>query len=143
MLFALIGIKNYRQIFEKFGTQGVNEALNAVTARLEGFYGENTVVGKTGLNEFVIFADYTDYDLTKAHERLTAGFERLEEVLKDCDFSDGEGRAECCAGAAVYPDISSDYDELYESAKASLEEALQGENRYILREKPFAFKGGE
>ena len=133
IMLALVCIKNFDLIEENYGITGKNEALLTVSALLKDFYGEKNIVGKTGENEFEVFADFTEYDLFKAHDKLKNSLKALDERLSECQLSSGRGYIKCCVGAAVYPDSSSDYDELYECAKTSLQKSVADrEGKFVL-----------
>lgn len=136
ILLALVKINNLDLISENYGTAGVSEALLKVSGILTGFYAEDpdagNVVGRAGKNEFVVFADFTEYDLFKAHDKLKESLKEISRRLEECELDSGRGMVKCSIGAAVYPDISTDYDELYESAGEALKEAEENDGNYVL-----------
>ena len=96
-----------------------------VSGVLREFYGKNNTVGKTGENEFAVLADFTDFNLFKAHDRMKANIRQLEEELDKLELENERGMIRCAIGAAIYPDDSDDYDVLYENAKAALDDSAQ------------------
>jgi diguanylate cyclase (GGDEF)-like protein len=110
MVLLLIKIKNYELISENYGETAVDEALIKVSSVLREFYGKSSTVGKTGENEFAVLADFTDFNLFKAHERMKANIRQLEEELDKLELENERGMIRCALGAAVYPDDSEDYD---------------------------------
>lgn len=125
MVLLLVKIKNYELISENYGEIAVDEALIKVSAVLREFYGKSNTVGKTGDNEFAVLADFTDFNLFKAHERMKANIRQLEEELDKLELENERGIIRCALGAAVYPEDSEDYDELYDRAKSALEDSSQ------------------
>ena len=125
MVFMLVSIKNYGLINENYGENAVDEALVKVSAVLREFYGKKNTVGKTGENEFAVLADFTDFDLFKAHDRIKDNIRQLEGELDELELENERGRIMCAVGAAIYPDDSDDYDVLYEQAKISLEDSMK------------------
>ena len=125
MVLLLIKIKNYELISENYGETAVDEALIKVSSVLREFYGKSSTVGKTGENEFAVLADFTDFNLFKAHERMKANIRQLEEKLDKLELENERGMIRCALGAAVYPEDSEDYDELYDNAKSALEDSTQ------------------
>lgn len=125
MVLMLVSVKNYELISENYGESAVDEAMVKVSGVLREFYGKNNTVGKTGDNEFAVLADFTDFNLFKAHDRMKANIRQLEEELDKLELENERGMIRCAVGAAIYPDDSDDYDMLYEGAKAALEESMQ------------------
>lgn len=125
MVLLLVKIKNYELISENYGESAVDEAMVKVAGVLREFYGKNNTVGKTGENEFAVLADFTDFNLFKAHERMKANIRQLEDELDKLELENERGMIRCALGAAVYPDDSDDYDTLYENAKAALDDSVQ------------------
>lgn len=125
MVLLLVKIKNYELISENYGETAVDEALIKVSSVLREFYGKSSTVGKTGENEFAVLADFTDFNLFKAHERMKANIRQLEEELDKLELENERGMIRCALGAAVYPEDSEDYDELYDNAKTALEDSAQ------------------
>lgn len=125
MVLLLVRIKNYDLISENYGESTVDEALVKVAGVLREFYGKNNTVGKTGENEFAVLADFTDFNLFKAHERMRSNVRQLEEELDKLELENERGMIRCAVGAAVYPDDSDDYDTLYDNAKQALDDSTQ------------------
>lgn len=125
MVLLLVRIKNYDLISENYGESAVDEAMVKVSGVLREFYGKNNTVGKTGENEFAVLADFTDFNLFKAHDRMKANIRQLEEELDKLELENERGMIRCAIGAAIYPDDSDDYDVLYENAKAALDDSAQ------------------
>ncbi len=146
IMLALVSIENYRLINENYGRAGINEALLTVSHTLTEMFGDDdskNIVGKTDKNEFVIFADFTEYDLFKAHDKLKESLRSLDGKLKQCALSSDRGMIKCAVGAAVYPDSSTDYDELYDYAHEALEKSWKdGGKKYVLHKKEVQTKGG-
>lgn len=120
MALMLVKIKNYDLISENYGGNTADEAILKVWGVLRDFYGKNNTVGKTGENEFAVLADFTDFNLFKAHDRMKANARQLEEELDKLELDNERGMIRCAVGAAIYPDDSDDYDELYDNAKTAL-----------------------
>lgn len=125
MVLLLVRIKNYQLISENYGESAVGEATVKVADVLREFYGKNNTVGKTGDDEFAVLADFTDFNLFKAHERMKANIRQLEDELDKLELENERGMIRCALGAAIYPDDSDDYDTLYENAMAALDDSAQ------------------
>lgn len=125
MVLMLIKVKNYELISENYGESTVDEAMVKVSGVLREFYGKSNTIGKTGENEFAVLADFTDFNLFKAHERMRSNIRQLEEELDKLELENERGMIRCAVGAAIYPDDSDDYDTLYDNAKEALEDSSQ------------------
>lgn len=128
LMLALVKVINFELIPHSFGAEETEKAILTVSQTIREMYsdGENdkkNIVGRTGENEFIIFADFTQYDLFKAHDDLMESVKELDRRLSLCELTSDRGMIKCAVGAAVYPDSSADYDDLYECAKQSLDEA--------------------
>lgn len=133
ILLGLVSISNYGLIKGNYGKEGSDEALLKTAETLKKLYGEKNIVGKTGENEFVIFADFTEYDLFKAYDNLKANLAVLENTLKECELDNNRGVLKYAIGASVYPMSSNDYDELYDCAKTALDISFKkNDGGYVL-----------
>lgn len=121
IMLALVSLENYQLIKENYGRSGTEEALVKTANALTEFYGEENIVGKTSENEFIIFADFTEYDLFAVHNKIKSSLKELEITLADVCLDNNRGAVKYSVGAAIYPDNSSDYDELYDFAKQAQE----------------------
>lgn len=136
VMLALVRVTNLSEIDENFGTSGHNGSLIKTSHVLCDFFGTldgngKNVVGRTGTNEFVIFADYTQYDLFKAHDELEKGLMDLAQALGQVWLAE-PGDVKFTIGAAVYPDSSKDYDELYELAAVTLGKAAAEGHTFMI-----------
>lgn len=140
IMLALVRISNLSELSKKYDRSAYNGAIIKTYRALAQYFGTDeesspNIIGKTGENEFVIFADFTEYDLFKAHDRLRNSIEELSLVLGTVYIQTTDD-VRINMGAAVYPDSSTDYDELYDIASAALEEAEQTEGvRCVLHKK--------
>ncbi|MBQ8107887.1 MAG: diguanylate cyclase [Ruminococcus sp.] len=137
ILLAVIHISNIRDIQDNYGTSGYHGAIiksSHVISRHFGIYEENSpnLIAKTGENEFVVYADFSQYDLFKAHDALENSLKTFSDSIKDC-YLDHQGDIEYTIGAAIYPDCSKDYDELYDIAADALKQAEAEGKPYVLR----------
>ena len=133
LLLVLIAIDNYNIIKENYGEEGITDALTKTKKALEDFYIEDTILGKVGENAFIAFADFTQYDLFAAHSNIKTNLSELENALSDISLDNDRGRIKYSVGAAIYPDHSTDYDELYECANQALKECRSNERgHYVL-----------
>lgn len=125
MVLLLVKIKNYELISENYGEKAVEEALVKVADALKEHYAEKNTVGRTGENEFAVLADFTDFNLFKAYEKIRDNAKQLEAALDKLELDNERGMITCAVGASVYPDDNDDYDVLCENARAALEESAK------------------
>ena len=128
IMLALVSISNYNLILENYDEKIAEEAVLKVKNVLMDIYGENDIIGRIGKNEFAIFADFTEFDLFKAHGRLKENLNILEKNLAECELDNNRGMIKTAVGAVIYPDTSSDYDELYEQVIEALAQAMEKNN---------------
>lgn len=140
IMLALVRIVNLKDIEKKYGRSAYNGSIIKTYRALATYFGTDAedsknIIGRTGENEFVVFADFTEYDLFKAHDNLKASLEELALILRTVHIQiDDDIRI--YVGAAVYPDSSNDYDELYDMASVALKQAIEaGEPNYALHRK--------
>lgn len=140
IMLALARITNLPELEKKYGRSGYNGAIIKTYRGLAEFFGiddptTENLLGRTGDGEFMVLADYTQYDLFKANDNLREGLVELSESLNSI-FIATEGDIHICVGAAVYPHNSTDYDTLYDMAEAALNEAIgDDEKSYALYKK--------
>lgn len=133
IMFALISISNYSLIVDNYGEQTANEAIIKVKNVLTDMYGENNIIGRMDKNQFAVFADFTEYDLFKAHNNIKENLNILEKNMAKCELDNNRGVIKTAVGAVIYPDNSDDYDELYAQALEALDMALEnGSKKAVL-----------
>lgn len=140
MMIAIARITNLEEVHRKYRTSGYNGAIIKTYRGLASFLGTDSpdsknILGRTGDGEFLIMADYTQYDLFKANDALRAGLIEMSEAVNSVYLAQ-EDDIHICIGAAVYPNNSTDYDELYSMAEKALQEAINdNEKSYAIYKK--------
>lgn len=140
IMLALVKIVNLKDIEKKYGRSAYNGSIIKTYRALATYFGTDAedsknIIGRTGENEFVVFADFTEYDLFKAHDKLRASLEELSLILGTVHIQIDDD-IKIYVGAATYPDSSTDYDELYDLASEALDKAAAaGEPNYALHKK--------
>lgn len=127
IMLAIIRVSNYTLIKENYGEAGANEALLKTADALQEFYDGENIVGKISENEFIVFSDFTQYDLFVVHNNIKTNLSELEDKLSQIVLDDDRGDVKYNIGAAVYPDNSDDYDELYDLAKEALARSMESD----------------
>ena len=127
--FTLVKIKDYEIIKERLGSDFTEGGLRMLSDILHEGFGDDAAIGLNSRNEFVVFSDFSDYDIFKAHDALKSKHEeiraRFAELLvgENSDF-----KLDTAMGVCIYPDHGKDYDELDYKASLALSSALELDN---------------
>ncbi len=142
--YALIRIEDLELIEERLGSEFAGESRKKVAEIIMGQFGNETAVGMNIDRDFVVFSDFSDFDIFKAHNDLAAGFKELRRSLNEVYVGEnGDYRLDITIGACIYPDHGKTFDELEYKAKTALKEAVGSEDKMcIYQEKPEGRKGG-
>ena len=126
--FILIKIKDFDNIKTRLGCDYANEALKKTGDLISASFGSNDIIGINEHSEFTVFADFSDFDLFKAHNTLKARCDSLCTRFKG--FFAGENQEHklyAAIGVCVYPDSGKTFDELYECTAKALSLSLEAE----------------
>ncbi|MBP3270971.1 MAG: diguanylate cyclase [Ruminococcus sp.] len=127
--FILIGIKDSDQVKTAVTSKYWNELRTKLINISESFFsGRKIIVGRTHTDRIVLFVDFSEFDIFKAHQNL-------EQTCGDfCKAFDGLAAGEDNAlrlyvniGVSIYPDHAEDFDTLLEKAAKALGEADEKE----------------
>lgn len=128
IMIALVSIINLHEIEKKYDRSAYNGSIIKTYRAMAEYFGTDrpetkNIIGRTGENEFVIYADFAEYDLFKATDRIKESLEELSERFSGVYIQE-PGDVQIRVGASVYPIFSTDYDELYDQAKEVLEKSI-------------------
>ncbi|WP_124100861.1 diguanylate cyclase [Ruminococcus sp. Marseille-P6503] len=126
--FILIRIKDFDEIKMRLGCDYANEALKKTGDLISASFGSDDIIGINEQDEFTVFADFSDFDLFKAHSTLKARCDSLCTSFKG--FFAGENQEHklyFAVGVCVYPDSGKTFDELYKCAAKALSLSLKAE----------------
>lgn len=123
--FTLVKIKDIELMGERLGEDFVRSGkVKLASLLIEGF-GEDTTIGLNDRGEFVVFSDFSDFDIFKAHDTLKQKHEDVRKLFSELLVGDDEDiKLDVAMGVCVYPDNGKDYDELDNNALTALEKAL-------------------
>lgn len=110
----IIDLDNFKQINDRYGHLCGDAVLSDTAAALKNTSKANTVTGRIGGDEFLIYIP----DIDTAHI-----LEKAEEILSRVgriSLKNGEGKISCSIGAAVYPATAADFNGLYRCADSAL-----------------------
>ncbi len=120
--FALIKIDDFDEIGSHLGTEFVNDTLNELAKQITCAFKTTDILGINEKHEFIIFADFSDFDLFKAHNMLKDRCNSVCNSFKNfCVGDDKSVKINISMGVCVYPDNGKCFDELYENAKTALD----------------------
>ena len=124
--FVLVKIKDYELIRSRLGDEFADSAVKSLADLLKDFFENNSVVGVNDKSEFLTFADYSDYDIFKAHDFLHTQLDKLCTQFDKLTVGGEEGTLLGVGmGACIYPDDGGTFDELYFSASEALELSME------------------
>ncbi len=135
-VLMIVKITNLDIIEETYGEEIAEEAIVKIAQAIDALFGTEHTVGIMRKNEFAVFADFTDINLMKAYDDIRSSVSGLAMRLRRCELEAGRGEIKTSVGAAVYPDSTSDYDELLELAEEAASECASDRNKdYVIYKK--------
>ncbi|MBR1763918.1 MAG: diguanylate cyclase [Ruminococcus sp.] len=135
--YALVKIKDYELIRSRLGDEFADTVMKNIAELIKGYFDNDTVAGLNDKAEFMIFADYSDYDIFKAHDELKSQLTKLCEQLSELTVGGEEGtRLGIGMGVCIYPDDGSTFDELDFAASEALALSLAEEKSVCVFYKP-------
>lgn len=119
-VFAVIDLNKFKSANDLYGHAFGDEVLKSVAARLKDFTGSETVVSRTGGDEFMFFSACDSIEhgteiLCKLEEHLNHTV-TLDEITFEVTAS---------VGFSVYPNQGTEFDELYHKADIAMYQAKQ------------------
>lgn len=141
--FMLVKIKDFDILKERLGSEYTDDCLKRLGDLLSANVSSKDIIGINELNEFIIFADFSDFDLFKAHNDLKKRCELIKSEFEG--FYAGENQEHkiyTAMGVCVYPDNGKDFDELYEKASKALDLSMKAEKDSCIFYDSLRNKGG-
>ena len=124
--YALVKIADYELISQRLGSDFAGESMKKTAEIIQEHFGDSAAVGLNIEHDFVVFCDFSDFDIFKAHNDLRAKFMELRKKLDNVLVGENEDyRLEIDLGVCIYPDHGKSFDELEFKAKAALAKAAQ------------------
>jgi GGDEF domain-containing protein len=141
--FILIGIKDARQIKNSVSPRYWNNIRMKTIECTENFFSDRKyIVGRVSEDYIALFADYSEFDIFKAHEALKEGCNRFCKSFDDFSVgNDNELLLHVSIGVCIYPDHAEDFDDLLEKANEALKIAEQSDkNSFVIYDPAKAVK---
>lgn len=127
---VIVRITNLDLIKLNYGEEAVGEAQRKVSEIIGSVFKNEDIYGLLEEGEFIVFADFTNYDLFKAHDDMKKSLRSLCAMLGECGLDQDRGYIRAAVGASVYPDCSNDYDELLECAEKAAAQSADNDGKY-------------
>ncbi|SDA19119.1 hypothetical protein SAMN02910447_01406 [Ruminococcus sp. YE71] len=118
--FIVLGVKDPEQVRSAVSSKYWNDIRSKLIAMSEEFFAEKEkeiLIGRTQGDRIVVFADFSEFDIFKAHRTLEMTC--ADFCSSFSGFSAGEDGAlklHVNVGVSVYPDSADDFDSLLEKA---------------------------
>lgn len=127
--FIMIGIKDSEQIKSTVSLRYWNDIRLTLAEKAEDFFADKKHHTGRAYDDFiVVFVDYSEFDLFKAHDELRKGCEELCKSFDDFTAGvDGSLKLNVAIGASIYPDHGDDFDTLLGKARQAYKEADSSE----------------
>ena len=143
--FTLVKIKDIAEIRERLGEEFVSGGQKQLANILKESF-PDSAIGINTRDDFVVFTDFSDFDIFKAHENLRATHEEVKKQFESLLVGDnGDYKLDASMGVCIYPDSGRDYDELDSKAAKALASALamEGDSLVFYEDKPEDKRGGD
>ena len=123
-----IDLDNFKRVNDTMGHQVGDEMLRAISQRLAALLRESDSLGRLGGDEFVIILEkIRSRDVVAAISRKILNRLSIPLLINNTEIIPS-----CSIGISVYPDDSSDYNELLRMADIAMYEAKKGgRNNYV------------
>ena len=130
--FALVRINDFELLEERLGSEFTDQALKKIADILVGHFGENAAAGLDTEHDFVLFCDFSDFDIFKAHNDLKAEFGELRKKLDTVTVGDNDDyKLDISIGICIYPDHGNSFDELEYKARQALASAMDNDSEKL------------
>jgi GGDEF domain-containing protein len=125
--FILIGIKDSDAIKATVSNRCWNNVRMKLIKSAEKFFSDrNCLTGRVSEDNIAVFADFSEFNLFKAHEKLKLSCEEFCCSFEDLTIgTENDVILHVSIGACIYPDHAEDFDSLLELAAKALDKAEQ------------------
>ena len=124
--FALVRISDYELIEQRLGVEFAGEAMKKVSDMISESFGDKVTLGLDQERDFVLFCDFSDYDIFKAHNDLRTQFGDLRTKLDNVTVGqNGDYKLDISVGVCIYPDHGKTFEELDFKARTALATAME------------------
>lgn len=124
---VLCDMDNFKSVNDTFGHGVGDEAIKSIAVHLTSIFGNDSVVGRIGGDEFMVLCRNTE----NIHDELTRKLERLNSEAPVIEVGDRRKLLNLSVGVAFYPKDATTFKDLYKNADVALYRAKRsGKMRY-------------
>ncbi|MBR6873507.1 MAG: diguanylate cyclase [Ruminococcus sp.] len=117
--FAIVRINELDLISERVGESFADQSLQKVAEILKNTFGTETAIGLNGSKEFIVFSDFSDFDLFMSHNNLRSKFTALRTKLDNVLVGENEDyKLDISIAVCIYPDHGKTFEDLEFKAKS-------------------------
>ena len=120
-IFALVDVDHFKNVNDTYGHITGDNLLIEISENMAGMLAPNDIIGRIGGDEFVVFVSLG--------EDAEADKERMNKVIEAARFTYHEADLNmdihCSAGAVVFENFKTTFDELYNRADKAMYQAKQ------------------
>lgn len=122
--FIILGVRDSAQIKSTLSPRYWNSIrLKLIEQTDKYFSGRKNYIGRTEDDRIIVFADYSEFNIFKAHEDLRNGCSEFISSLEDFTVGDNALKLGISVGVSIYPDHGDDYESLYQKASEAFNKA--------------------
>ena len=123
--FIMLGVKDADQVRSAISAKYWDDTRTKLIEYSESFFeGKDFLIGRTSGDRIIIFVNYSEFDISKAHQNLKQNCTDFLNSFKDLAVGDDNSfKLHVNVGVSVYPDNAEDFDSLLEKASKAFSEA--------------------
>ncbi len=116
--FIMLGIKDSDQIRNAISAKYWNDLRTQLIENAEQFFADREfIIGRSQSDRIIIFADYSQFDIFKAHQTLEENCEEFSKSFNELAVGEDNAiKLYVNVGVSIYPDSAEDFDTLLEKA---------------------------
>lgn len=131
----IIDVDHFKIVNDSHGHILGDKLLRKMGTLLKESFHENSIVGRIGGDEFVVFIDHIGTDLASAIKNVELQVENFQEKVRKVKLSDKQSILSVSIGITVEKDRKKSFKFLYSNADTALYEAKnRGRNCYVYHE---------
>ena len=121
--FIIVGVKDYKTIRQTVSLSFRKSMVTSLVKISEGFFAERRFyIGRISGDRIVLFVEFTEFDLFKAHDNLKKECTDFGKEFTDFTAEIGSSlKLGVNVGVSIYPDHAEDYDTLLSKAESAFD----------------------
>ena len=142
--FILISIKDSKNVTQHLSQRYRNSIVKGMTSICKDYFSDKeSFIGRVNEDMTAVFANYSEFDIFKAHEKLKAGCEGLCRAFDGFVAEGSDLRLDISIGVCIYPDHAESFDELMQKSELALDKANMTDNSSFVIYDPADFESKE